>query len=723
MKKLIKYSLILGGTLLVLLVAVVIAAPYILNLDALRDWSEREASSRLGREVNIEEVRFSWAGPKIHLGGLSIAEAKDFGPEPFARFESFDLKLRLLSLLRWRLSVEDIILSGPMVRVLRDDSSSFNFDDIIERLNKSSTTETPLAAMAPEGSVLKAPPIDLLVEKIRVEDGELYIKDATIPGVARGLSWKGVSLTLKDLSFDRPIDITASLGLNRPTEDIRFEGKVGPVGKIIVPGNIPFDLELVLQPFELARLAKIIGPLPVGVSGVVSAREAVRGSIHGGIIFEAQSSLRGLNVQTNREKHAVTGFDGAITLGGKINVDARRLSLETLRLEAYQAVLEASGSMGKPGPDLTVDFDVSSNTIPLSGWDKVLPGLGSMAILEGDVTFRGKIRGVVGKDLSADLSIVSGKFEVDRGPALLERSSSTPPVPPQGTESMKPIQAPPITVAGTVSVDNGRFEKIRFTNLKASLSQKGTLFSLDNMSLDAFSGNVGGNAWADLGTLPLGYGSKFTMSDVQVNDALAAVAGMDGVLFSEVSMDIAVEGKGTELPDLEKHLTGSGSVRGGKGRLTTANLAGGGAKAASLLGIGGESGETRFEEINVSFTIKEGRVNVSDMHIAAADWSIACRGDIGLDQSLAMTSLMTLSKKATEKIPEKRRKLFPAEPDGRVQIPLRIRGTVTSPSVGLDSSAMNQAAKEEIRREIGEKTQELKEKFQKDLGEKLKKLF
>ena len=443
MKKLIKYSLIGSGIFFFLSVAVVIAAPYLLNIDALRSWGEEKASARLGREVTIEDVSFRWAGPKIHLAGFSIGEAEGFGPKPFARFESFDLKLRLLDLLRLRLSVENIILSGPRVRVVRNKTGRFNFDDIIERFNTSSSGAlVPMAAMAPNQGGIKAPPIDLLVEEIRVKAGEFYVEDATIPRMARGLICQGVSFTLTDLSFDRPIHITASLGFNRPTRDIQFEGKVGPVGKTIVPGNIPFDLELILHPFELTRLVEILGPLPVGVSGVVSARETVRGSLGGGVIFEAQSSLRGLNVQTGKGKHLVAGFDGAATLNGRVNVNTRNLSLAAFRLEAYQAVFEASGSVKKLGPAPTVDLDIFSNAIPLAGWDQVLPNLGSMAKLEGDLTFKGKIKGKAGKNLSADLSFASRRFEVDRGPALLDRSSSIAVAPPPGVEPAKPMIHP-----------------------------------------------------------------------------------------------------------------------------------------------------------------------------------------------------------------------------------------------------------------------------------------
>ena len=724
MKKIARYSLIGGGILLLLLIIGLVAAPYLFNLDSLRQWSEKQAAAQLGREVTIQDVGFSWAGPKVRLSGFSIAEGEDFGTEPFADLESFDLKLKFLDLLRLRLTVEHIVFSAPKVRVIRDDSGRFNFDDILRRFSTPpEASSLPLAAMTPGGETVEAPPIDLLVEQIRIEDGTFYIQDATIPRLGRGITCENVSLLLTDLSFDRPMTITASLGLNQAGEDVRFVGKVGPLGTRIVPAKIPFDLQLSLEPFELARIPKIIGPLPMGLSGVLSAGQKVSGTLEEGILFNGDALLRGLNVQTAEGQQQVAGFDGTFVLAGRLDISGRDLYLDSSRLEAYKAIFEAAGSVMRLGRAPVISLDVSSNSIPLSGWEEVLPPLGSLMELDGDLTFKGKIRGTPGKDLSADLSFRSEKFEADRGPALMERSSSEAAVPAGGKEPLQPIKAPPITVKGTAAVKDGRFEKISFSNLTANLSQRGTRFSLDNLSLQAFSGGVQGSAWADLGKLPLAYGSSLSLDDIQVNEILSSLAGMGGILYGTTSMDLSLSGKGTDYEDLKKYLTGKGSLSGKDGRLTSANLAGGAAKAASLLGIGGEGSETTFEAMKASFSIENGKMKVGNLGIETGEWSLKAMGDIGLDKTLSLSSRMTLSEAATAKIPEERRRLFPKESDGRVQVPLKIGGTVTSPSFALDTSAMGEAAREEVKEKIEEKKDDLKEKLQEDLGEKLKKFF
>lgn len=724
MNKLIKYSLIVGGILLVLVIAALIAAPYLLNVHALRTWGEERATAYLGRQVTIEDASFSWSGPKVRLSGFSIAEAGQVGDDPFARFDSFDLKLRLTDLLRLRLSVEHIILSGPRVRVVRNKSGRFNFDDILERINgPTAVAELPYAAMDPSDGGIKTPPIDLLVEEVRVKSGEIFYADATVPRLSGGVTIEGVDLTLRDLSLDRPVTIRAALGIGSATRDVEFDGTVGPVGDVILPGKIPFDLKLEILPFELARLSRIIGPLPVSIAGIVSASETVTGSLSDGISFEMEGDLEKLSVNGSDNKPLVTDFVGSVKQKGRVNLQKKNMTLDAFRLEAYQAVFETSGSVQNLGKAPRLDLRVKSNPIPLGGWDKVLPDLGPLVKLDGDLTFEGNLTGTVGKDLEADLLFRSKRFEMDRGPALMERSSSEAVVPPVGMTPLEPIKAPPIKVSGQVSVEEGRFERITFTEMSALLSQRETLFSLDQLKLIAFSGRLSGSAWADLGTLPLAYGTRMMMTGVEVNDALAAVARMDGIAYGKASMDVSLEGKGTRFEDLERYLSGKGAVKAADGRLTTANLGGGAAKAASLLGVGGQGGETRFDDMDVSFTIVDGKVKVSNMRIATGEYSLKAQGDIGLDRSLAMTARMTLSKARSDEIPANRRKLFPKEPDGRVQIPLKIGGSVTSPKIGLDSAAMNEAAKEEVKKEVEQKKEEFKEKIQKDLGERLKKLF
>jgi len=728
MKKPVKITLIILGILVVLIIGAVVAAPYLLGVDNVRAYGEQYASEFLGREVQIAGTGFSWLGPRIRMEGFTIGESDSFGDEPFAQFESFDLKLRLMDLIRLKISVEHIILSRPRIRVVRNAENRWNFDDILERINeRSDSTSASLipyyAAKSPGSDAIKAPPVDLQVDQIIVEDGELFFSDATSSRLAKGIAIQSMNLNLSDLSLDKPIRIRSSVGIGRKEADITFTGTVGPVGRPIIPGNIPFDLELAIKQFDMERAASIAGPLPVAVSGIVNGRETVKGSLTAGIDFSFEGDISDYTVKKNDGHVLIKDLDASVKEAGHLNINRKEVNLKSFRLTAAEAVLEANGIISMRGEAPVVDLRLSTEPVPLSGWDRIMPDLGQMAKLDGDLTFDGTVKGTVGKNLKVNMVFSSERIELDRGPALLARSSAPPAAAPAGVTKLEPVKPLPVTVTGSVSVKQGRFEKIRFTDMNAVLSQKATRFSLDQMRMTAFEGRLTGNAWAELGVVPIEYGTKMKMEKVQVNDALEALANAGGILFGEVSVDVSAKGKGTEFEDLEKHLSGSGSLIGENGRIATANLAAGAGKAASLLGMNTEGEDTKFDAIDASFTIRNGKVQVSRMRIATGEWDLTASGNIGLDQSLELTSRMTLSKVVTSKISEKSRRFFPKAADGRLQIPLKITGSVTSPKYGLDSNAMSKAVKKEVEKKVEKKTDELKKKLGEDIQNKLKGLF
>lgn len=727
MKKLIRYSLVAGVVLAVALAAFAIAAPYLLGLERIRAAGEDYASKALGRSVTIEDSSFSWAGPRIRLEGFTIADAAGGTGQPLARFASFDLKLRLWELLRLKVSVEHIILTAPRVRLVRSADGRWNFADILETINaaggKSASAARYYADKAPAGAI-EAPPVDLAVDRIVVEKGELFFADAATPRLAGGLTFRDVSLILTDLSLDQPVSVQAGLGIDRNGTDVTLTGSVGPVGKPIVPGRIPLDLELSVPAFDLARVPSIAGPLPVDVKGTVTVSDRLTGTLEEGFQVEGHRKLAGVDLTRTDGRPLVRAFDGGAVFTALVRPEARVVEISDFSLTAGEAVINAGGRVAlvKAGP--SVDLKIDSEPIPLSGWGRILPDLGAMASLDGDISLRGDVSGVVGRDLTVDMVFVSDRLEVDRGPAMKERSTA----PASGEEKAgqagpEPMAPPAVTVTGKVEVKEGRFEKISFSDLEAAVSQKGTRVSLDDMTLSAFSGRMAGKAWADLGQVPLAYGTRMSMQDVEVNDALEAVARLPGVLFGKVSMDVALDGRGTDFPHIQKFLSGSGSLEAKDGRLATANLGRSAGKAASLLGLSADGEDTPFEDMDATFTIKDGKVKFSRLRLASGQWDLSARGDVGLDRSLALTSHMTLSEQATGKIPADRRKLLPKAPDGRAQLPLKIGGDVTAPRITLDSSAMNAEARREVKQKVEKKKQELKEKLGEDLQKQLKGLF
>jgi len=726
MKKPMKITMIAIGIILALFVALVLILPSLINLDRVRSLAEEKATEALGRAVVIDGVSFSlWKGPRVSLTGLRIAEAKAFGEEPFVELGSFDLKVRFWPLLKKRVEVDHVILIDPRIRLVRNSKQVWNYQDILDHMESVPTEKEPGPAVGDESGS----PVSFLARDIRITAGEITLKDATNERLKNGVSLMGISIRLKDISMDRPMAMEASAGIGRSEPDLKFTGMVGPVGEKPDPGSIPFDLSFELASLDLKRLKNFGISMPLSLAGSITANESVKGTLSKGLAFEQKAEFTRISV-TSAEGPIIRDLSGSLFTKGFYELKTGALKLDRLDAKADRAVFNGSGTvkdlMGKPVLNLRLD----SKSIPMDGWDRVFPAIGSIAKFAGDMTFAGTMKGTMGKNLAARMEFTSTNLEIDRGPGLGGKREKEPEKGEKGASGPikdSPMKDPPINVSGKVSVAKGRLEKVSYTDLTASLSQEGTRFSLEDLSFKAFGGSLGGSAWADLGTEPMDYGSSLRTDRVQMNEVLSTFTGLDGILFGEVTSDIALNGKGFELTQLKKFLSGKGSIKIGAGRLTSTNILGEAGQTASMLGLTSQDKETTFDGMDAAFSIGRGKVNFSGMQILTSKWGLAGSGDVGMDQSLAMTARMALSDALARNIPRDAQQLFPKDKQGRLQIPLKISGTLTSPKFDLDSKVMGKVAEERVKKEVKEKQEELEDKFQekidKELGDVLKKLF
>ncbi len=734
MKKLIKILLVLLVLVIIAVVGLTLALPSLINLEKVRVLAEEKATEALGRQVSISDTSITlWGGPRVKLRGLSIAESEKFGEEPFASLGSFDLSVRFWPLFRRKVEVEHIILVQPRFRIIRNSKALWNWADMVPESETPSQSEGKLTSKKPdkEKGPVSTGQVAMLVKDIRITDGEVFFSDGTNERLKKGLRIMGINLELRDVSLDRPISILASAGLNRKESDFSFIGKVGPVGKKLDPQSIVFDITLDAPAFELERIRGLAGPLPFSLSGKISSKRVIKGSMASGIAFDHTASLDGLNVTSRDGTPLVRNFSGATRQKGFMDIRNKTIRFDDFTVEIDRARLSASGTVKNPGPKAVIDFRINSDPVPLDNWDRIFPSMGGIATLAGDITVTGTLRGRYGKDLVAEVDLSSNNFELDRGPALLKEDrreiSTGEAAGGEAVQEFKPVKPSPITFAGRVSVARGRFEKVKFSDLGAVMSFKGTRFTLDKMGFSAFGGQMSGSAWADLGSSSPAFGSSMKMSGVQINDAVSAFTKLGGTIYGKASSDMDISGKGSVFEDIKRSLTGRGSMNVGEGRLTNTNLLKGAGGAASLLGLGAGNDETKFDAVKAEFTIGDERVNVSNAVISTADWALSISGYIGLDRSLNMKSGMALSDRLASIIPANKRDLFPRDASGRLQIPMKVRGTVTSPRFTLDTAVMGKAAveaeKKKLEKVIEKKQDEFRKKLEKDIGDSLKKLF
>ena len=729
MRKPVKVGLIVAGVFLVLVVAVALALPMLLNVDALKSMGEDRASELLGREVRIADAGFAlWTGPRVQLKGFSISESEGFGDDPFASFSSFDLRVRLLPLLRGRLEVIHILLMDPELRIVRDAAGRWNFTDITERLAFAAVAVDNKDKGKRNTGRTSDMPVSMIVETIRMEKGAIYFRDGTNDQLRNGLTVRPVDLEISNLAVDRPISLSASVGLFGKGADLFFTGEVGPVGKRLDPADIPLDLHLEVPNLDLSALNDLITDLPYTISGTVQMTESLKGTLGSGLRVDLKARMEDFGLSSKDGNPFVHDLSCEMVQEGMLYPADFSIQLDKLLLKTDSFTYEAKGTAKNLVGIPTVDFSFSTNSIPLKSWIRYFPDLEKRIKASGDLAISGSMKGTPNRDLTANVEAVSNQLEIDRGPMLLEEKGES------GEGSGEPVDIKeiippnlPLSVTAKLSIKEGRSEWVSYSDFTARVSASEKQISLDSMALTAFGGRITGSSWINMGESPPAYGSDVKINSIDFDKFLTAFAGLEGVLYGKLTADMLVSGVGNSIGEFKKSVIGVGSFHVDQGRFTPANILSEAGAAASLLGIDSEGDETEFERMGGHFTVSRGKVLVSDLVVSTPGWSANASGDVGLDQTLNMSWRIAPGRSLEEKIPSNRRDLFPKDEKGRLQIPLRIRGKLTSPKYSLDTDAMKKAVKERVKRKVEEERKKLEkdlgEKLKKDLGDALKKLF
>ena len=147
MYRLLKWLVWIAGICFVLIVVAVFAVQIFLSSDEMIRIVEREGRKILGRKVSIERLELGLF--KVEASGIVIDEqtgndgAKS---KPFFRFDDVEILLNPSTLIYKRISILQLTIKSASARVHRDGQGRFNFQDIIDNLNRESSNAISTSA-------------------------------------------------------------------------------------------------------------------------------------------------------------------------------------------------------------------------------------------------------------------------------------------------------------------------------------------------------------------------------------------------------------------------------------------------------------------------------------------------------------------------------------------------------------------------------------------------
>src|SRR6185312_10720946 len=119
------------AAILVLALAIVIALPFLIDVNRFRPYIERELSQALHRNVTIANLKLALLQGGVSASDLSISDDPAYGQQPFLTAKALNIGVDLPTLIFNRqLHVKHINVDGADVNLIQKENGDWNFSSL-----------------------------------------------------------------------------------------------------------------------------------------------------------------------------------------------------------------------------------------------------------------------------------------------------------------------------------------------------------------------------------------------------------------------------------------------------------------------------------------------------------------------------------------------------------------------------------------------------------------
>ncbi len=667
------------GVLILLLIILIVALPFLVDLNRYQDRYRPLIEEALNRKIELKDIRLTiWPRIGARIGGFIVQDDPSFRPGPFASLSSLDVGVKLLPLLGGKVDVEEITLRDPVITILKNAQGQLNISTIGAKPQASSPKpEVPEKA---GGTPLQALAL-FAVDRVSIDGGILTYRDES--------TTKPTEYTVKDLEFlltsvhlgDSP-RVQASATVQPYNLPIRVDGTFGPLVETLDLKTFSFNLALGRTALSLKGRA-----LGGNLDATISALQIDTAELPVKLPLTNSVQVKDLHLTLHApypispDAPATNQID-VTDLGLTLVMGGSAINIKGTAAKGVANFTAASGSINSTDLPVAVPFTkpIELKNFHVSARSKYPFKEAAPPLEWADIQDLGLIVALGSSRIDVKGSVVGGLAKVTATSKLVNTADL-----PLALPLKKPVE---------------------IKELQATAEMKGQEARLNNLSLQLFGGLLRTQGTLGLGTATPPFSGTVSLQGLQLGPALQAV-GTDHISISGTAgAELALSGRGFTHPDLVKALAGSGRAAAKDGRVDGINLL---REAAALLKVAGVSldtvNATAFSTIETEFAIKEGLIAIHQLLIESHDFQATGAGTIGLDQSLNLKLNTHLSQTLSQKIAAGSPIARVALNGGRLSLPLLITGSTKTPSYGLDTKMfagkIQEKARERAKSAIG----------------------
>jgi AsmA protein len=340
------------------LIVILIALPFLINVNSYRPKIESEASSALGRPVTVGNLSLSLLSGTVTAENVAIADDPAFSKSPFVTAKSLKIGVELMPLIFSKeLKITEIALEKPQITLLKAANGTWNYSTLAESSAKK--TEETKSGQA-------AAPTNLSVGKLNINDGVLMVGRANSKVKPR--VYDKVNITVTDFSATSqfPFTLTAT-GPGGGTIDI--SGKAGPINPTDA-AKTPFDTRVKINHANLATTG-FLDPAS-GIGGLASLDGTLTSN---GSQAKAVGTFTGERLML-APKASPASETVVIKHAVEYNLDNESGTLAQGDISIGKAQAHLTGTFKSEGETEVVNLKLNAPSMPVDALEAMLPALG-----------------------------------------------------------------------------------------------------------------------------------------------------------------------------------------------------------------------------------------------------------------------------------------------------------------------------------------------------------
>lgn len=350
-----KTALKVIGIVIILLIMVAIAAPFLVNVNRFRPEIETNISAALGRQVRVGDLSLSILSGSVGADQLSIADDPKFSNAPFIRARSLKVGVEVMPLIfSKQLNVTHIEIDQPEITLLRNQAGVWNFSSLGNQAAQDKKAES------------SSSPGNLTVARLDLTGGKITM--GWIPAKRKPVVYDKVNISMRDFSFAKAFPVTLSMALPGGGS-VKLDGTMGPINSADT-SLTPLQAKLNMSKLDLAQSA-LVDP-ELGITGTAEFDGTLNSDGH---LAKSTGTLKATGLKlVPKGSPAGRPLQLVYTLEHDLQKEAGRL-------------LQGDVSMGKALAKLTGTYDMKGDTtsvrmkligqgMPVDELEAMLPAVG-----------------------------------------------------------------------------------------------------------------------------------------------------------------------------------------------------------------------------------------------------------------------------------------------------------------------------------------------------------